>query len=133
MTAFSKDSLARTAEEFNDLVASDAEWVVRSTEDLDKFRDEEGSPLAKLDDAAYREFSDSLHFHDGGIGGGTYRPLMSLPMTDIFKVYNRFGLGDELALRMHESVCQDGEWNYSFWDFCSPKCGSFATEPPIIE
>lgn len=120
-------AFANSDEEFRTLVNSDESWFVRSLDDLNTHRSNPQSPLSELDEDAFHAFAQSLHFHDGGVGGGTYKPLMTLPLSKIFEIFNAFGISRDLFLRMHEAKCEGGDCHFSFWDFCSSLC--IHTEP----
>jgi hypothetical protein len=112
--------LARTGQEYLDLLLSDADWIVRSPDDLSQLRDMAGSPLAKLPEDDFRAFVDGLEFKAGGVGGGYYKPLMAtLALTEIFEVFERFGMDRSYALETHDSKCIGGTTcEFSFFSFC---------------
>lgn len=115
-----KSKLANDEDEFKSLVASDADWILRSPEDVMLLRKHEGSPLSKLPQTDFDEFLASLTFSQGGVSGGSYRPLMaSLTINEIFDVFASFGMGMEFALRNQEEKCENGRCVWSWGSFCS--------------
>jgi len=124
-TSLDKSKLAKNDEEYLALLSSDADWIVRSADDLWQRRGIDGDPLAKLPEADFREFVESLEFKLGGVGGGSYKALMpSLTITEIFEIFERFGMSREYALENHEYECVNGALKFSFWSFCSSTCSA---------
>jgi hypothetical protein len=116
-----KSKLARNGEEFRALLASDNDWLARSVSDVRQLRDAKDGAFGKLKDDEFEEFVGSLRFNNNGVSTGHYRPLMaSLTISDVFEVFERFGMNNELALTTLEEVCENGRCVFSFWDFCSP-------------
>ena len=72
-----RSKLAITVEQFRELIASDADWIVRSVDDLWQFRSAGGNAHARASDRDFEEFADSLEFRNGGVSTGYYRPLMA--------------------------------------------------------
>lgn len=123
--AIDADALAETGAEFRALIASDADWIVRSQEDLHEFRDAGNNAHARVSDRDFHAFADSLEFKDGGVVTGSYRPLMaSLTISEIFEVLESFGMSRRLSLETLENKCENGAWVFDFWSFCSSNCGS---------
>jgi len=129
--------LARTAEEYVALAATDADWIVRSPDDLRQLRELDGDPLGRLPRADFDAFVDGLGFAGGGVADGSYRPLMAtLTITEILGVFERFGMHNEYALATLEAKCVHppdaghGDCEFSFWDFCSSLCGKKVTTFP---
>jgi hypothetical protein len=123
--------LARTGQEYLDLLLSDADWIVRSPEDLSQLRDMANGPLAKLPEDDFREFVEGLEWKAGGVGGGYYKPLMStLALTEIYEVFERFGMDRGYALETHDSKCVGGTTcEFSFFSFCpSSVCSAIIKE-----
>ncbi len=124
-----KSALATTHQEYIALVESDADWIARSADDVRELREAGYGPLTKLPEADFRAFVTSLKFAGGGVVTGSYRPLMAtLTLTDIFEVFERFGMSQELFLRDHEYACTGTGCEFSFWDFCSSLCGHATKE-----
>ncbi len=118
-----KSKLANDDEEYLALLASDADWIVRSADDLEQRREIDGDPLSKLPEDDFREFVDCIEFKLGGVGGGSYRALMSsLTLSEIFEIFERFGMSREYAMANHEYACVSGALEFSFWSFCSATC-----------
>ncbi|MER6953320.1 hypothetical protein [Streptomyces sp. NPDC000618] len=132
-----KSKLARNGEEYLDLVASGADWIVRTKEDLVSIREnEKDSILAKLPEPDFQAFVDSLQFgefrNQSGVASGCYKYLMSsLTLTEIFAVFERFGMSRELFIDDLESKCVGGRWKFSFWSFCSALCSHVKPPRPI--
>jgi hypothetical protein len=126
-----KSELATSHEEFRELVEGDADWIARSADDVRQLRETGYGPLVKLPEADFRAFLASLEFEGGAVSTGSYRPLMAtLSLTDIFEVFERFGMSRELALEDQESACVGGTCEWSWGSFCSHiTCGSHTTEP----
>ncbi len=124
--AIDKAKLARTGDEFKSLVASDADWIVRSADDVRQLRGVKDSVFAKLPEADFYAFVDSLQFKNGGVVTGTYKPLMaSLTLEDIFTVFENFGMDRRYLTETggHEQACENHQWVFRFWSFCSSLCG----------
>ena len=125
-----KSKLAKNDEEYLALLSSDADWIIRSADDLQQRRGIDGDPLAKLSEEDFREFVDCLEFKAGGVGGGSYKALMSsLTLSEIFEIFERFGMSPEYAMANHEYECAGGALSFSFWSFCSATC--HAVELPV--
>lgn len=118
-----KTRVASTGEEYLALIASDATWLARSADDVRRLR--ATGPLAKLSDYDFATFVSSLRFKDGGVMTGTYKPLMSsLAITEIFDVFERFGIAREYLPRLLEFECVGGSCTFHFWYFCASNCGT---------
>ncbi|MFE9481309.1 hypothetical protein ACFYNM_22220 [Streptomyces spororaveus] len=119
-----KSRLAKTGQEFLDLVASDADWIVRSKDDLVLLREkEDDGPLAKLPEPDFVAFANSLKFAGGGVVTGYYKALMpSLTLTEIHQVFERFGMSPEYFIDVLEAKCEGGDWSFDFWSFCASTC-----------
>src|SRR6202012_2919709 len=72
-----KNQLAKTADDYVKLLASNADWIVRSKEDFKALRQTGKGPLSKLEDADFTAFVDSLEYMHGGVAHGSYKPLMN--------------------------------------------------------
>lgn len=112
--------LAKTGDEYLALLLSDADWIARTPDDLRALRATGQGPLAKLPENDFREFLEGLQFKAGGVGGGYYKPLMSsLALTEIYEVFERFGMSRGYALETHDSRCVGGTTcEFSFFSFC---------------
>jgi hypothetical protein len=118
-----ESKLARTGQQYLDLIASDADWIVRSPDDLRQLRRSDEDPLAKLTDYDFETFESSLLFGGGGVAHGNYKPLMSaLTLTDIFQVFARFGMSRDYVAEVQEAKCVGGVCEFSFWNFCAANC-----------
>lgn len=123
-TPVDQSRLARNGQEYLDLVLSDADWIVRAPDDLMQLRETNSGPLAKMPEHDFRVFVDGLKFNAGGVGGGSYRALMfSLTISEIFEVFERFGMSPEYTRDTLEEKCEGGSCKRSFWNFCSSTCG----------
>jgi hypothetical protein len=121
--AIDKSKLAKTGQEFRDLAASDADWIVRSAEDLMQFRAAGDNAHSRVAERDYQAFVDGLEFRNGGVVTGSYRPLMaSLTISEIFDVFESFGMDRGLALETQEAKCVGSTCEFSFWSFCSSLC-----------
>ncbi|GAA2395502.1 hypothetical protein GCM10010404_61340 [Nonomuraea africana] len=119
-----KSKLARNGEEFLALAASDADWIIRSVDDLRYVRenDKEG-PFATLPEPDFNAFANSLRFNKGAVSGGSYRFLMpSLTLTQIYEVFERFGMAKQYFNEIHEWRCTAAGWKFDFWEFCPSTC-----------
>lgn len=118
-----KSRLAKTDQELRRLAASDADWFVRTADDLRQVREAGDNALAKLPENEFLAFVASLRFGNGGVAGGSYKPLMyTLTLTEIFEVFAHFGMSMELFIRDEEESCLECKspgCSFSFWDFCS--------------
>jgi hypothetical protein len=118
--AIDRSKLANTEEEYRVLITSDANWVARTPEDIRKLRSSQSSPLSKLPEPDFQTFFASLTYGNGGISGGSYRPLMeTLTIKDIFEVFASFGMGMQFALDNQEAKCNNGTCVFDFGSFCS--------------
>jgi hypothetical protein len=126
---FERTKLARTAGEYLNLVSSDADWIARTEEDVRTLR---GSlePLRRLPDADFEEFLAGLGYAAGGVACGSYKILMSTcTISEIFDIFERFGMDRSYALHTLEAACVQtpdmghAECQFSFWSFCSSLCG----------
>jgi hypothetical protein len=121
-----KSKLAKTDDEFLRLVESEVDWIARSADDVRQLREAEFGPFAKLPEDDFRAFLESLEFNRGGVSTGSYRPLMgSLSLTELFEVFECFGMSQELVLEGRDRECtQVGEPPAGE---CRPKRGAFCT------
>jgi hypothetical protein len=123
-----KSKLAKSDQELLQLVASNADWFVRSADDMRQLREAGNNPLAKLPHTDFVAFLSSLHFENGGVGGGCYKPLMNtLTLAEIFEVFAYFGTSMELYTRDDGDSClecQCPNCSFSFWDFCNSLCSA---------
>ena len=124
-----KSKLAKTDDEFLRLVESEVDWIARSADDVRQLREAEFGPFAKLPEDDFREFLESLEFNRGGVCTGSYRPLMgSLSLTELFEVFECFGMSQELVLAGRDRECiQEGEppvgvCRRSLGEFCTVFC-----------
>ena len=123
-----KSKLATTDQELLDLVASDADWFVRTDEDVRQLRAAGDNPFAKLPENEFLAFLATLRFENGGVSGGSYKPLMyTLMLSEIFEVFAHFGMSMELFTREDNTSCLEcicPNCDFSFWDFCSSLCSA---------
>jgi hypothetical protein len=123
-----KSKLAKTDDEFKELVESDVDWIARSADDVRQLREAQYGPFGKLPEDDFREFVDSLEFYRGGISTGSYKPLMgSLTLTELFEVFECFGVSQELAFGTLDQKCEnrgteDAKCSPDPFDFCGPAC-----------
>lgn len=126
ITTIDKSKLARTDKDLLDLAASDADWFARTSDDVRQLRKEPGTVFAKLPEPDFRAFLSTLKFNGGGVAGGCYKPLMNtLTLTEIFEVFNHFGMGMELFVDDSTDSCLEcacPDCHFSFWDFCTSLC-----------
>lgn len=124
MTQRKKFQLARNGAEYVALLDSDADFVVRSKDDLKALRQSGQSPLSKLKDEDFAAFADSLEFKHGGVAHGRYKPLMSaLTMTEIFQVFEHMGMDKSYSIQTWDYSCV-GDKGCMLIDgtFCSSAC-----------
>jgi hypothetical protein len=132
IASIDKSRLAKTDQELRDLAASEADWFVRTADDVRQLRDARDNVFAKLPETDFLAFLASLRFKNDGVAGGCYKPLMStLTLPDIFEVFAHFGMSMELFTRDDTNSCLEckcPDCSFSFWDFCSSLCISTAVE-----
>ena len=120
-----KSNLATTDDEFKELVKSGVDWFARSADDVRQLRGAQYGPFGKLPEDDFREFVDSLEFNGGGVATGSYKPLMdSLTLTELFEVFECFGMSQELFSSGRDQLCvghgtENAECVSSQFDFCS--------------
>jgi len=123
-----KSKLAKTDDEFQELVKSDVDWIARSADDVRQLREAQYGPFGKLPEDDFREFVDSLVFDRGGVVTGSYKPLMgSLSLTELFEVFECFGMSQELSLEAKEQICvnhgtENAECVSRVFHFCVVSC-----------
>jgi hypothetical protein len=94
-----RSKLAKTGQDYLDLLLSDDDSIARTPDDIRQLREAGDGPFAKMSEDGFRAFLDGLEFKAGGVGGGYYKPLMSsLSMSEIFEVFERFGMSRGYAL-----------------------------------
>ena len=124
-----KSNLAKTDDEFLELVKSDVDWIERSADDVMQLRQADFGPFGKLPEDDFHEFVESLEFNGGGVVTGSYRPLMSSrSLTELFEVFECFGMSEALFLsgRDHKCVnqgtenaeCRSSPFNFSSTILC---------------
>ncbi|QJU56491.1 hypothetical protein HL653_00655 [Sphingomonas sp. AP4-R1] len=127
-----RSKLANSGDTYKALLASDADWFVRTADDLRQLRteDKEGG-LAKLSDDVFERFVASCTFANGGIAGGKTAILTTeLGLKSIFEIFNRFGADDVLILSWQERDC-DPNTHHCTWDFTS-FCSDTTCKPIIV-
>jgi hypothetical protein len=123
-----KSKLAKTDDEFLELVKSDVDWIARSADDVRELREAQYGPFGKLPEDDFREFVDSLVFDRGGVVTGSYKPLMgSLSLTELFEVFECFGMSQELSFgtldhRCENPLTENAKCSPDPFDFCGPGC-----------
>lgn len=118
-----QSKLARTGEEYLALLASNANWFARTADDVRLLRGAGAGGFAKLTDHDFTAFLASLEFNRGGLSTAYYKPLMaSLTLTEIFEVFEQFGMARDYTLRTLESRCVGGACSFSFWHLCTAGC-----------
>jgi hypothetical protein len=121
--AIDKSKLAKNSEEFRDLIASDADWIVRSADDMLQFRAAGDNAHASVPERDFQAFVDSLEFRNGGVSTGSYKPLMaSLTISEVFEVLESMGMERTFGLETLEAKCEGGSCVFEFWSFCSHNC-----------
>jgi hypothetical protein len=116
--------LANTDEEYINLLASDADWLIRTSDDLDSLRNTNVAPFAKLTQETFDEFVNTIKFSQGGLGHACYKPLMTeLSLTEIFSVFSYFGLSPVKVLDYADKKCASaGTCSSSLFDVCTSTC-----------
>ncbi|MEV7547714.1 hypothetical protein [Streptomyces sp. NPDC089915] len=126
-TGIERGRLARNTKEYHDLLASQEDWFARTPEDVEKLRKNRHHPLANLSHEEFKSFREGLTFRSGGMIAGYYKPLMSLPMTQMFEVFESFGLSREFFTdeeHSREDCCLEyrmiapGVCEFDFWSYC---------------
>ena len=98
--------LAKTNQEYLDLLASNADWFIRSVEDIYNLKTAQIEPFTKLSEVNFEKFVDSLTFSQGGLGHADYQPLMAeLSLTEIFSIFAYFGLSPIQVLDYQDKRC----------------------------
>lgn len=116
-----KSKLAKTDQEYIDLLASDADWIARTADDVRQLRKD--GPFAKLQESDFQEFLARLQFKNSGLAHASYKPLMaSLTLTEIFEAFERFGMGRECFLRSYDLACGEIACHESPFDACFSSC-----------
>ena len=121
-----KSNLAKTDDEFLELVESDVDWIARSADDVRELREAQYGPFGKLPEDDFREFVDSLKFNGGGVVTGSYKPLMgSLSLTELFEVCECFGMSPAFVETLSDHECENrltenAECVSSQFNFCTP-------------
>lgn len=114
-----KSRLAKNGYDYLQLVKGDADWIVRTAQDLRDLRSLQDGPLAKLPDIDFEAFVSGLEFKLGGVGGGTYKPLMAhLSLSEIYQVFARFGMSEEYARETHDAKCVSNQCETTIFSFC---------------
>ena len=121
--AIDQSNLAKSGEEYLALLASEADWIARTADDVRQLRQGDKGPLAKLSEDDFTAFLASLEFKRGGVAHGYYKPLMAaLTITEIFQVFDRFGMNRDYTLSTLEAKCEGAECVFDFWSFCTRNC-----------
>jgi hypothetical protein len=114
-----RSKLAKTGQDYLDLLLSDDDSIARTPDDIRQLREAGDGPFAKMPEDDFRAFLDGLDFKAGGVGGGYYKPLMSsLSMSEIFEVFERFGMSRGYALETHDAKCHNNMCEFDFFSFC---------------
>jgi hypothetical protein len=119
-----REQLASTDQKYLDLLASDADWIIRNTEDLSSLRTAGVEPFSKLSNAAFQQFVDSIKFSQGGLGHADYSSLMKeLAITEIFEAFAYFGLGAVQLLDHADKECESvGTCSPALSKVCTSSC-----------
>jgi hypothetical protein len=118
-----QSKLAKTGQEYLYLLASDADWIAPTADDVKQLRAAGNNAFAKLPERDFDAFHASLEFKRGGIAHGYYRPLMfSLTLTEVFEVFAYFGMSINYANETQEAKCIAGQCKFEFWSFCTSSC-----------
>ncbi len=119
-----KAKLAKSAQGYLDLLASDADWFARTADDVHALRAGGVGPFIKLPEADFQEFVASLTFSQGGLGHASYKPLMgSLSLTEISAVFAHFGI-DPIHLLDYQDMKCTGSHSCStqYFSVCTSSC-----------
>jgi hypothetical protein len=116
--------LAKTGSEYTQLLATDADWIARSADDVKSLRAANASPLSKLSEQDFSEFVSSLKFSGRGLGHANYKPLMSsLSLTEIYQVFAYFGLSRMYVLDTQDYYCEShGNCKSQLFSICTSTC-----------
>ena len=118
-----KSKLAKTDQEYRALAAGNADWIARTADDVRQLRQSGDCPLAKLPERDFQEFLASLEFKGGGVADGYYKPLMSsLSLTEIFEVFECFGMSREYFISSSDYSCSEYNCDNTPGAFCSHLC-----------
>lgn len=122
--ALNKNLLAKNDNDYLALLASNADWLVRTPSDLTTLRAANIGPIAKLSQTSFDEFTGSLKFSQGGLGHANYKPLMKdLSLTEVFDVFAHFGLSPGVLLDHADKKCASpGTCTSSMFDICTSSC-----------
>lgn len=117
ITKIDKTRLAKDIPEYHQLLASEADWVARTADDVRQLRNT--PPFSKLSDKNFEAFVDGLVFGRGGIVGATYKPLMNeLTISEIYDAFAHFGISVDLATRTLEYKAVGSGCTFDFWSIC---------------
>ncbi|MFJ4443353.1 hypothetical protein ACIPZ8_14830 [Pseudomonas sp. NPDC089422] len=121
---FNKSLLANTKEEYLALLSSEADWFVRSNDDLTALRASNETSLSKISDENFYEFLNSIEFKGGGLGHAVYSSLMrELTLTEIQMVFSYFGIGPIVLLDYQDRYCQsNGSCVSRNFAICTSSC-----------
>ena len=129
-----QSKLAKNGQEFiDDLIASNTDSIARTADDVKQLHEAKHGAFAKLSDDDFNAFLTSLKFNESGVITGSYKPLMSsLTLTDIYEVFENFGMSREyFSNETIEARCIDGSCFFEFGFFCTSNCGDKRTIEPI--
>jgi hypothetical protein len=120
MTQRTKYQLARTQTDYIALLASDADFIARTKDDLKALRQSGQGPLSKPSETDFTAFIDSLEFKDGGVAHGKYKSLMSaLTVTEILEVFAYMGMDKTYAIHTLDYGCSGESCGLNDGSFCS--------------
>ncbi|MDX1072476.1 hypothetical protein GOL32_28890 [Sinorhizobium medicae] len=105
ISSIPKDNLATDGSSYLALLSSNADWIARNQEDVEKLRKHQGSALNKLDNESYLAFRNSIEFKHNGLAHASYAPLRSLTISEIAEVFSYFGLSGPYFLDRSDYYC----------------------------
>jgi hypothetical protein len=119
-----QQKLAKTGDEYKQLLSGNADWVARTAADVHSLRAAKAGPFGKLSQGAFDAFAASLQFKGGGLGHASYKPLMAeLSLTEIFEVFGYFGLSPIQVLDIQDKKCASPHTcSSSLFDVCTSTC-----------
>ena len=119
-----KHKLAKTGNDYLQLLSSDADWFARTEDDVQSLSAAKTGPFGKLSQAAFDSFVGGLQFKGGGLGHASYKPLVAeLSLSEIFEVFGHFGLSPIHVFDISDKKCASpGTCSSSLFDVCTSSC-----------
>lgn len=116
--------LAKTGEEYLELLRSKETGFVRSKDDWVNLVKSSKNPLAKCNPKSVDDFTNKLIFKNGGLAHANYEMLMDqITLSDFVKLWEHFGISREyLADTDHYKCSSPGNCEYYYPNVCTSNC-----------